>query len=295
MGRFCSSCGASLSPDAQFCVNCGARQSSAQSEPAQPPPSQPAAAPPPPLTEAAPQAQKAGGAGKFIVIGCGVLAVLGVLSAAALFFLTYKFKQKAESIASEMKVGSDGASYGPALTRKSDVCGLLSKEELTRLAGVNVTRTESGENSCAYFAEGAQVAESGEKAAEEALEKLKGAQPQDAGQARALIEQLGKGMAAAAQGASPQGERLALKVTVNWGQASTMEPAYKIAMKAMTGGLPGAKYSEEIQGVGDRAYSGPMGLGLFFVKGDAWVEVAMPAASSSDVVLETARKIATRL
>lgn len=289
-------CGAPVSPDAQFCGNCGGRQSDAQSAPSQPLPSQPAFQPPsPPLTEAAPQARKAGGAGKFILIGCGVLALLGVLSAAALYFLTYKFKQKAESIASEMKLGSDGASYGPALTRKADVCELLSKEELTRLAGINVTRVESEENSCQYFAEGAQAAEMGEKAAEEALEKLKGAQPQNSDEARALIEQLGKGMAAAQGSASAGGERLVLKVTVNWGQASTLEPAYKIAMKAMTAGLPDAKYSEELKSVGDRAYSGPMGMGLFVVKGDAWIEVAMPGASSRDVLLETARKVVSRL
>jgi hypothetical protein len=234
------------------------------------------------------------GFGKYIALGCGVLLILGLMAGTSFYFLAGWAKQKAAAVAAGWGWGGGGETYGPALARKSDVCGLLPGEELSRIIGVAVARVSPAGNSCRYFGDAPPSGGKSGTRAGEVLEQLRKAEPKALEGARALIDQLGKEAAGATADlvSGHMGDHL-LEVTVNWGEARTSEPAFK----TMVAAAPGA-YGQPLEnaaGAGDRVYAVPLGAGLRIVKGDTWIELSMPPAGSRTAAIEIARKIVSRL
>ncbi len=280
MPAFCSNCGKPMPPEVSFCANCGA--SSGQ-------PGQPAPAPQHPPAAAGVPA-KSSGLGKILLIGGGVFLLLGLLAIGGLIYAGYKLKHKAAEVAREYNFRT-GEPAGPPARRTEDVCSLLTKEEVAAITAIPVERTESGHNRCSYFGDTGAAQRKSAANVNEALGKLQNNEPKNEQDARKVMEQLTKGLTS---GAAAAGSGLLFTVTVNWGQASEQEMAYRIAMKAMTSKMP-VQMMENLQGVGDRAYLAPMGSGLYVVKGDTWIEVDARTLGSRQEAIEIAKKIVSRL
>ncbi|MBI5280731.1 MAG: zinc ribbon domain-containing protein [Candidatus Solibacter usitatus] len=282
MANFCPSCGKPLAPEAGFCAHCGSRLA--------------AGAPAPPQAVSPAPAAKGSGLGKILLIVVLVLGFLGVAVVGGVVYVGYKIKNKAESVAQDMGLNQPQGAYGPALRRTADVCSLLSKDELQEIMSLPIVRADREGNSCTYYGEAAATAAGGEAKVKESFEKLQKSEPKSVEDAKAVMEQLTKGLAgaAAATGSAPGGAVPVLKITVNWGEAKSQEAAFKIAMKGLTAGLPG-KYMENIPDLGDRAYSAPMGAAIFVVKGDAWIEVDSRVMATREQAIAAAEKLLSRL
>ncbi|MBI5084049.1 MAG: zinc ribbon domain-containing protein [Acidobacteria bacterium] len=283
MANFCPSCGKPLAPEAGFCAHCGSRLTASSTAPAQT------------VTAAAPAA-KGSGLGKILLIVVLVLGFLGVAVVGGVVYVGYKIKNKAESVAKDLGLSQSNATYGPSLRRTADVCSLLSKEDLKEIMSLPIVRADREGNSCTYFGEAAATAAGGQAKVKESFEKLQKNEPRNAEDAKAVMEQLTKGLAgaAAATGSAPGEPVPVLKITVNWGEAKSQEAGFLLAMKGMTAGLPG-KYMENIPDLGDRAYSAPMGAAIFVVKGDAWIEVDSRVMATREQAIAAAKKVVSAL
>jgi hypothetical protein len=135
MAAFCPNCGQPLTGSASFCGNCGSSVAAAVA-PAQAPTVQPA---------------KGSGAGKIILIIFVVLAVVGVGVIGAVVYVGYRVKNRIENVARESGLAQPASAYGPAAKRTSDVCALLTPQELAAITGTPVARSQPGANSCSFF------------------------------------------------------------------------------------------------------------------------------------------------
>lgn len=275
---YCTRCGHPVQPQAAFCTSCGA----ALQTPPQPP--QPLGPGP---------TRPGSGLGKVLLIAIGAIVLLGALGIAGLVYAGYRAKRAADRVAPEFGGGGPAKATGPAARRAADVCSLLSQDEASQIARVAVRRLERDEASCSYFGDPQEVAAQGEAAAADALARMRSGQDVSPQELAQQAQQFAKGLGAQA---TRENAGLLLVVRVRWGDAEAQETAYRIAMKAMTAGLPpAAGYGSKLEGVGDRAYLAPMGMALYMVKGDSWVELEGPGVVSRDALLEVARKIASRM
>lgn len=281
---FCTNCGNPVEPGVAFCTKCGA----AMNQPASPPPGGYGQAPPPGY--GAPR-KSGSGLGKVLLIAGGVLLLIGVLVVGGLVYVGYKVKHKVQEVASDLGVSTERPA-GPAAKRTSNVCSLLSPQEASAITGLRIDMAEVEQDACQYAGSRAETAGKGEAQASEAIEKMRKNEPATPQEAAKAMEQLMKGLSAqsAASGSGPL-----FTVRIKWGDAATAEAGYKIAMKAMTAGLPKADYGGAVEGVGDRAYLAPMGAALYMVKGDSWVEIEGPALLSRDALIGIARRVASRM
>lgn len=177
MAKYCVKCGTPLD-SGPFCVKCGAdTRSAAQSVPPEPPsmPVQPPQAVPQPAitlhvvpTVAAPVAPKQGMStlAKLGIAAVAIIFVGGAAGAVGVYYVSHKVSQKYHEVSNEIlgsssssdpsnsrgRSGSNGATSGSG--SMGDVCHLLSKEDVGRAVGVEIARTQPGENSCSYIAKG---------------------------------------------------------------------------------------------------------------------------------------------
>ena len=186
-GPFCVKCGADARSVSQSV------QPQPTSVPAQPP--QPTAAIPAqaavvPATQAGPQpvitppdvpaaaqpvAPKTGMStlAKLGIAALAVILVVGAAGAVGVYYVAHKVTQKYHEVSDGILGSSSGSSSDPSgASAKSgsgsngstsgsgsmgDVCHLLSKEDVSRAIGVEIVRTEPGDNGCSYIAKGTQA------------------------------------------------------------------------------------------------------------------------------------------
>ena len=187
MAKFCVKCGTPLG-SGPFCVKCGADArsvtQSVQPQPASVPAQSPQAAAVP-ATQAGPQpvttppavpavAQPVApkkGMSTLAKLGIAALAVIlvgGAAGAVGVYYVAHKVSQKYHEV-SDGILGSSSSSSSDPSTRSGnggsasssgsmgDVCRLLSKEDVGRAIGVEIVRTEPGDNGCSYIAKGTQA------------------------------------------------------------------------------------------------------------------------------------------
>jgi hypothetical protein len=279
---FCSNCGAPVS--GAFCGNCG--------RPA-PQSAQPVSTPPP----AAPA--KSGGALKFVLIGLACLLLLGLMSAAGLYYAAGRVKSRLLSAAGMASVTEGIRS---AAVSKIDACSLLSKEELGQALGIPVERaeavTDGGEPGCAFFAS----SEALQRLARESLSKV----PEQAKAAEAKRQVKGDNPLANLNTPAIQGLEGIVKAFGAAGEAQqgggkvfsfTVDPKFKadswpLFQKTMSA-IPGF---EPLAGIGDHAMLGPFGHVMYVQKGG--VKVTLDLTSVPDAHTkgaDLARKILSRL
>lgn len=146
MGTFCINCGAPLSAENAFCPQCG-KAVGRHPTPA-------AAAPPPLYAPPAAPSSKNSSALKIIIVLLCVLAVGGIALIGGLFYVAHRVKQAVVQKAEENGVDlrSMGNSDTDRRARKlPKPCDLLTKEDVSRLIGEPIERTEMKEATCEYY------------------------------------------------------------------------------------------------------------------------------------------------
>lgn len=173
MASYCVKCGASLS-GGPFCVKCGADARSVNS-PVQPQ-SLPSSAQPPspnPASETITPASAKQGMSTLAKAGIAAVAIIFVGGAAGVvgvYYLAHRVSQKIHQVSDGiLGSGSDssttshgeGSGVGASGSERSaesgtmgDVCHLLSKDDVSKAIGIEIVRTEPGDNACAYIAKG---------------------------------------------------------------------------------------------------------------------------------------------
>ena len=174
MPNFCVKCGAPLS-GGPFCVKCGADARSVVPplQPQSPPNAPQPPSPRPALETSTPASAKQGmsSLAKLGIAALGVILVGGAAGAVGVYYVAHKVSQKYHEVSDEIlgsgsgsgsnteegsaKAGSkDSSSTNSSL---GDVCRFLSKEDVSKAIGVEIVRTEPGDNGCSYVAKGTQA------------------------------------------------------------------------------------------------------------------------------------------
>ena len=174
MENFCVRCGARLS-GGPFCVKCGAdARSAVPSVQAQSPPS--LAQPPSPAPEISTPASAKPGMSTLAKLGIAAVAIIfvgGAAGAVGVYYAAHRVSQKYHEVSDEIrgsiadpsggdtkKVSSDSDGSPSAQSTMSDVCRLLSKEDVSKAIGVEIIRTKPTADSalagCSYVAKGTQ-------------------------------------------------------------------------------------------------------------------------------------------
>lgn len=155
MAKFCTKCGAPMT--GVFCNKCGAdaRQTTAPQS-ANPDPSLQAATPPieSPAPQAAASPKKMSGLAKLGIAAVVIVFVGGALAAGGVYYVAHRVSQKFHEETDGILGGSSHSSSDGASV---DACSLLSKEDVSHAIGVEIVRTEPGDNSCSYIAKGDQA------------------------------------------------------------------------------------------------------------------------------------------
>jgi hypothetical protein len=189
MAKFCVKCGAPLGTG-PFCVKCGAdarnvaqsNQPQPPSMPAQPPQAaavaarqarpQPVITPPAVPAVAQPVVPKKG-MSTLATLGVAALAVIlvgGAAGAVGVYYVAHKVSQKYHEVSdgilgssSDSRNNAEASGQAGSRTSSSssgsmgNVCRFLSKEDVSKAIGVEIARTEPGDNGCSYIAKGTQA------------------------------------------------------------------------------------------------------------------------------------------
>lgn len=147
MARFCGECGKSVKEGAAFCAGCGAKlQGAEQGALEQPGARTPGAAAPP----ASPQTSRP--KRKFLVYAAGtVVGVLGLAICGAAYVATrmsgaekhlasrFNLETILRSVSSPRGGETEDGRSKAGKSSARDVCGLISKEEMEKITGVNIS------------------------------------------------------------------------------------------------------------------------------------------------------------
>lgn len=172
MATFCTRCGSPLS-SGPFCTKCGADARNAIS-PARPQPAAGEQAGAEPIQM--PSAESSGAKPVTPKQGMSTLAKVGLAAAAIIFvggaagaigvyYVAHQVSQKYHE-ASDKILGSGlnsgrseatKAAAGSGSGSVSDVCRLLSKEDVSRAIGIEIIRAQSSENDCTFIANGSET------------------------------------------------------------------------------------------------------------------------------------------
>jgi hypothetical protein len=169
MSKFCGSCGSPLNEGKKFCGKCGAASSSPEQPAASP--AQPTYTPEPPVTPIAAPARS----NTLLKVGVALVAIIfvgGVAAVGVVYYVVHKVKEKVQAVAHQVEgetpssasgslaslvqkaaatadsKGDDGSGF------KGDPCRFLSKEDVSRAAGIEIIRAEAQDSGCNYIAKG---------------------------------------------------------------------------------------------------------------------------------------------
>ena len=186
---------------------------------------------------------------------------------------------------------ADAASSGgraPTNSDSRDVCALLAPKELTEITGVEIERAEKTSNGCEWYANAAAQQQKGTDNARTTLKKLTGQEPKSATEGVRMFEDLLKGVGGAAAPSKP-----IFAATVHWNAGDSAETMLKGTVAANGAGLPNGGL-ESIEGLGDRAFIGAMGMLFYVRKGPTLILFgAMGITREQEIAL--ARKFVSKL
>jgi hypothetical protein len=281
MAGFCRNCGTQLGDAQVFCVNCGQPIAGAAAAPAAASGQGAASAPATP-TKGSPVV-------KIVLILVAVLFLFGALGIAGVVYVGYRVRQKAREMGLSLPSPDRRAGHESAL-RGTDVCGWLSKEEVSAAVRMEVVRTaaEGGENpGCTYFVEGDATELTMKHATELNKKKMSKSDQQ-------IMEDFGKtilqgsGDSGGVSGEHP-GETPVLVFSVD---ENTALLQMKLTKGALSGMGPG---TAAIANLGDEAFDAG-GVVLMVRKGDKLVRITYTTCPCAlDDILPLARKLVENL
>jgi len=245
---------------------------------------------------------------KVLIIAAVLFVVMGIMATAGLLYVGYRVKNRIEKEAAALR--HDGsrpsrtsvAAAAAAPVRHVEACSLLSKEEASQILGVVVERTQAkegtGESTCQYFAKPRSQQERMGSVADVFKTMSKGgATPEPevkANEAYKIGQQTGlndlvKGIGGLA---APAGAPY-LTVTVSWENA---RQAMSMLKGVIAGNSAGVQTAENLAGIGDEAFMGPVDSFLAFVKGQTEVQIDLSQIPKGrDKGVAIARTIAPRI
>ena len=171
-----------------------------------------------------------------------------------------------------------------------DACALLSAAEATEITGLPIERVEKTTDGCAWYANAAAQREKGTASVAGTFEKMSKQEPASAEEGMRSVESMLKGMIGAA---GPSGPLFA--VSVQSENADQAEAILKGTVAVVGAGTPAAKL-EPVEGLGDRAYWGPVGSFLLVRKGPVLFNLGLQTFSGTrEQALALARRMVSRL
>jgi hypothetical protein len=169
-----------------------------------------------------------------------------------------------------------------------DVCAFLAAKDVTEITGVQVERAEKTPNGCEWYASAAAQQQKGADTARTTFDKLTKEEPKSAADGVKTMENLLKGLGGAAAPTKPL-----FAATVHWTDGDQAETMLKGTVAVNGGGQPGGGL-EPIEGLGDRAFIGAMGMLFYVRKGPALILFgAMGITRDQEIAL--ARKFVSKL
>jgi hypothetical protein len=182
-----------------------------------------------------------------------------------------------------------GSNATSSATSSRDVCALISNAELARVTGFPIERTEKTSDGCRWFANAAARQQRGQDEIRSTFEKMATQEPSSFQDGLRSMEGLIKG----AGGLASSG--LLFTATVQWTGADEAEATLQTTTAVLGAGLPGGQL-EPVQGLGDRAFMGPMGSLLYVRKGAAWLELDLRTfPGSREQALQIARRLLSKI
>jgi len=253
-----------------------------------------ATAPPPANNKMSPLAKLGIAAVAIIFVG-GAAGVVGV------YYVAHRVSQKIHqatdgilgsssdsSSGSSGSAQSDSAGSGAASSSMGNVCRLLSKEDVGRAVGVEIARTQPGDNSCSYIAKGDKADMLAKHAT--AMMAARGADKQT----QQTIQKFAGGMFKAFQSEQPASEQdTSGEVPVFSFSVDQNAAEEQMRLNAKVLGVMGDQ--EGLPGIGDQAFVSADGI-IMMRKGKNFVRIMFIACPcNSDAVKPLAKKIADAL
>lgn len=189
--------------------------------------------------------------------------------------------------ASSSRARAEDASANPGARSVRDICGLLSAGEILEITGVAVERVEKKPNGCEWYASAAAQQQKGADTARTTLEKMNKEEPKSAGELTHTMENLLKGVGGAVAPDKPL-----FAVIVQREDADVGEAMLKGTVAINGAGTPGGAL-EPVEGLGDRAFIGAMGMLFYARKGPALITFGGMGTREQTIAL--ARKIVPRI
>jgi hypothetical protein len=293
MGSYCRFCGAPIS--GPFCGQCGKGVSEGA-------PVQPASQPSPQPSAAVPAKPAGGSAAKVLMFVAGSILLLGVLGVAGAVYVGYRAKQKITQLKSEYLPTRDSESIRPVASMKSpagDGCPILSWQEASEVLGIEWERVHyspgpDNGGACDFSTSPAERQHFGERqlaAGWSAISDAKNKQDEQREVQRmfaGLVNTLANAQVPAGDKDASDGIHIQF-VRKQGAHAWTKFDQLQGGAKVVSGSQIAMT---RIDGLGDKAYVLPAGVGVMVLKGDAFFGVTFFAWPGQDKAVALAKHVA---
>jgi len=175
-----------------------------------------------------------------------------------------------------------GAGRPSAAAASPDLCALLPAAEVAELTGLPIERVQKKPDGCEWYAVAAAQQQKGADTARDTFKKLSAQEPKTTEEGVKSVQDLFNGLRGAAGPNQP-----VFAVTVQHGDVDQAEALLRGTV-AMNGG-----HVDAIEGLGDRAFAGPMGAFYYVRKGAALITFG--GVGSREQTLALARRIVPRI
>jgi hypothetical protein len=163
-----------------------------------------------------------------------------------------------------------------------NVCTLLPAKEFTEITGLPIERTEKKPDGCEWYAPAAAQQQKGADTVRDTFTQLSAKEPKSADEGVKRMENLFNGLQGAVGPNKP-----VFAVTVQHGDVDQAELLLRGTV-SMNGG-----HVDAIEGLGDRAFGGPMGAFFYVRKGPALITFG--GIGSREQTIALARRIVPRI
>lgn len=183
---------------------------------------------------------------------------------------------------------AEGERSAKASRSTTDLCALLSVKEMSDVTGLPIERAEKKDNGCEWFANASARQQQSADTVRSTFQQLTKQEPKSAQEGVRAMESMLTGMRGAV---AP--DKAVFAVTAQFENGDEGEAVMKGTVAVAGGGAPGGQL-EPVEGLGDRAYWGPMGTFLLVRKGPAVLMFGSTLASREQAVA-LARRLVERI
>jgi hypothetical protein len=293
MGSYCRFCGAPIS--GSFCGQCGKGVSEGA-------PAQPASQPSPQPSAAVPAKPAGGSAAKVLMFVAGSILLLGALGVTGVAYVGYRAKQKITQLKSAYLPARDSQSSRPVASMKppaGDGCPILSWQEASEVLGIEWERVHyspgpDNGGACDFSTTPTERQHFGERqlaAGWSAISEAKNKQDEQREVQRmfaGLVNTLAKAQVPPGDKDANDGIHIQFvrkQGAHAWAKFDQLQGGAKVVSGSQIAMTP-------IDGLGDKAYVLPAGVGVMVLKGDAFFGVTFFAWPGQDKAVALAKRVA---